>query len=207
MTFVPGDKTQTVSVTINGDVYFESKEAFSVNLSNSSSPAIILDNEGVGTITNDDGPPGISVSDVKVFENAGGGQFAVTLAPAVNGTVTVDYVISDDTAVNGVQYNVTPTNGTLTFTANTTSLTIPFTVVDNTLVDGKHTFNIQLSNSSGPSIARSNAIATILDNEIKIVEMQGPPPATQCTDTNFENPGIIRSHFTSDVDRPGLDAA
>jgi VCBS repeat-containing protein len=31
-----------------------------------------------------------------------------------------------------------------------------------------------------------------------------PPPATACTDTNFENPGMIRSHFTNDIDRANL---
>ncbi len=31
-----------------------------------------------------------------------------------------------------------------------------------------------------------------------------PPPATLCSDTNFENPGEIRSNFTNDIDRDQL---
>jgi hypothetical protein len=36
------------------------------------------------------------------------------------------------------------------------------------------------------------------------IGIPAPPPATRCTDTNFENPGMIRSHFTNDIDRANL---
>jgi PKD repeat protein/serine/threonine protein phosphatase PrpC len=37
-----------------------------------------------------------------------------------------------------------------------------------------------------------------------VIQLPAPPPATRCTDTNFENPGEIRSHFTNDIDRDQL---
>ncbi|MCU1266791.1 MAG: glucose/sorbosone dehydrogenase [Acidobacteria bacterium] len=53
VTFNPGQVTQPVSITINGDGLEELNETFLVNLSNPVN-ATILDGQGVGTITNDD---------------------------------------------------------------------------------------------------------------------------------------------------------
>ena len=57
LTFNPGDTSKTVSVTINGDVGFEPDETFFVNLSNPVN-ATISDNQGLGTIQNDDAQGG-----------------------------------------------------------------------------------------------------------------------------------------------------
>ncbi|HUU47515.1 MAG TPA: immunoglobulin-like domain-containing protein, partial [Nitrosopumilaceae archaeon] len=48
--------TQTITVPVKGDTTVEQNEKFNVNLSNCSG-CIITDNQGVGTITNDDSPP------------------------------------------------------------------------------------------------------------------------------------------------------
>jgi hypothetical protein len=52
--FPPGSTSQTISVQVLGDPFFESDEAFFVNLSSPLS-ASIDDGQGVGTILNDDG--------------------------------------------------------------------------------------------------------------------------------------------------------
>src|SRR5258705_2810148 len=56
LTFNPSVATQTISVTLNGDTAIEPNETFTLNLSGAIN-AIIGDNQGVGTITNDDAPP------------------------------------------------------------------------------------------------------------------------------------------------------
>src|SRR5438094_9936748 len=56
VTFLPGVTSQPVAVTVNGDTKFEPNETFFVNLSNPVN-ATISDNQGVGTIVNDDGEP------------------------------------------------------------------------------------------------------------------------------------------------------
>jgi sugar lactone lactonase YvrE len=53
LTFAPGVTSQTISVTINGDVTTENNETFFVNLS-SALNAVISDSQGLGTIINDD---------------------------------------------------------------------------------------------------------------------------------------------------------
>ncbi len=55
VTFAPGQQSRPISVTINGDTSNESNETFNVNLSNPVN-ATIADNQGVGTIVDDDIP-------------------------------------------------------------------------------------------------------------------------------------------------------
>ncbi len=78
LTFAPGVLTQTISVPVVGDTTFEPNETFAVNLSAVSSNATILDNQGIGTITNDD----VSTAPACVFNNGGLNPQAV----AENGT-------------------------------------------------------------------------------------------------------------------------
>jgi CSLREA domain-containing protein len=57
LSFASADTTKTVTVHVNGDTTYERDETFSVNLTNASAGAAITDNQGLGTITNDDAPP------------------------------------------------------------------------------------------------------------------------------------------------------
>jgi hypothetical protein len=50
LTFAPGDTRQTLAIEILGDAESELEETFSVELSNASVNAFILDNQGLGTI-------------------------------------------------------------------------------------------------------------------------------------------------------------
>ena len=59
--------TQPVSVTVNGDVKNEANETLVVNLTGPVN-ATILDGQGLGTITNDDGVPTLSIDDVAIAE-------------------------------------------------------------------------------------------------------------------------------------------
>ncbi|HEX6161865.1 MAG TPA: S8 family serine peptidase [Vicinamibacterales bacterium] len=61
LTFAPGESTQTIVVSINGDATLEPNESFAVNLSNVANAAL-GDTQGVGTIRNDDGPAGPSIT-------------------------------------------------------------------------------------------------------------------------------------------------
>jgi Calx-beta domain len=53
LTFLPGQNSKTITVSVNGDVVTESNETFFVNLSGANN-ATILDGQGIGTIINDD---------------------------------------------------------------------------------------------------------------------------------------------------------
>jgi large repetitive protein len=55
LTFTPGQTTQTITVPVVGETVPEANETFFVNLSGATN-ATIADNQGLGTITNDDVP-------------------------------------------------------------------------------------------------------------------------------------------------------
>ena len=74
LTFAPGVTTQTVSVAVLGDLRFEADETFAVNLSGAQN-ATIADNQGLGTIVNDDPMPAPSV----LTATAAGSPLRVTL--------------------------------------------------------------------------------------------------------------------------------
>ncbi|WP_157572069.1 beta strand repeat-containing protein [Hydrogenophaga taeniospiralis] len=61
LTFTPGQTTQTITVQVAGETVPEANETFFVNLSGATN-ATIADNQGVGTITNDDVPVSVSPS-------------------------------------------------------------------------------------------------------------------------------------------------
>jgi len=57
LTFTPGSTTRTIAVVVKGDTTAEADEDFFVNLTGATH-SVILDNQGKGTIVNDDpGPP------------------------------------------------------------------------------------------------------------------------------------------------------
>ena len=87
--FDPGQTTQTVSVTVNGDTLDEANETFFVNLS-SPVNATIADSQGVGHDHRRRPGAAISINDVTVTEgNAGtvNATFTVTLSAPSGKTV------------------------------------------------------------------------------------------------------------------------
>ncbi|MBA2556533.1 MAG: hypothetical protein H0V12_04185, partial [Chloroflexi bacterium] len=60
VTFAPGQTQKRIAITVKGDTKDEFTERFFVNLSD----ARIADNQGVGTILDDDGPPSLRINDV-----------------------------------------------------------------------------------------------------------------------------------------------
>jgi hypothetical protein len=61
VTFQPGETSQPITVVVNSDLTDEPDETFFVNLSNATN-ADIGDDQGIGTITNDDSPDPVTVS-------------------------------------------------------------------------------------------------------------------------------------------------
>jgi uncharacterized protein YhjY with autotransporter beta-barrel domain len=94
LTFTPGTTTQTITVPVIGETVPEANETFFVNLSGATN-ATISDNQGVGTITNDDVP--------------------VTVSPATlpNGTVAAAYSQTITASGGAAPYSFALTAGAL----------------------------------------------------------------------------------------------
>jgi glucose/arabinose dehydrogenase len=164
-TFTAGQLTQTINVTINGDTTFEPNETFNVNLSTALN-ASISDSQGVGTITNDDTQPTISINDVSASEGNAGtstGTLTVSLSNASSQTITVNYTTADVSAIAGSDY--VTTSGTLTFTPGQLTQPINVTLNGDTTFEPNETFNVNLSGASNASIADSQGVATISNDD------------------------------------------
>ena len=190
LNFAAGQTSKQVTVLVNGDLLDEGNETFLLNLSNPSN-ATISDGQGLGTITNDDGAPGLSVNDVTVTEGDSGTQnatFTVTLAPASGQNVSVDYATADGTATAPADYAAT--SGTLTFAPGQTTKTVTVLVVGDTLDELDETYTVNLSNAVNAAILDPTGLGTIIDND--------PTPALSINDATVTEPdtGTVNATFT-----------
>jgi hypothetical protein len=111
-------------------------------------------------------PPEVSISDVVLTEgNAGSvaAQFNVSLSAPSTKTVTVDFATADGTATAGSDYLAAA--GTVTFAPSETTQTISITVTGDPQVEPEEDFFVNLSNPTNATIADSQGIGTITDDD------------------------------------------
>jgi hypothetical protein len=141
---IPGfSLSRTITVPIISDTVVEADETFTVVLSNVSGPGWLLDDTGVGTITNDDSYE-ISINDPTANEDFGPAVFTVSVDQVGEVDVSVDYVTADGSATQPGDYAAT--SGTLTIPAGSISGTFSVPVVADTVVEANETFTVGLSN-------------------------------------------------------------
>jgi len=191
LSFAPSETSKTVDVTANGDTLDESNEGFTLDLSGATN-ATIADAQGVGTITDDDPPPVLSVDDVTVVEGDAGtvtATFTVSLSAVSGRTVTVDYSTNDGTATADSDY--TAVSGTLSFAPGETSKTVDVLVNGDVLdeADGD-TFTFDLSNPIRATIADGQGVGTITDDD--------PTPSLSVADVSVAegDAGTVTATFT-----------
>jgi hypothetical protein len=166
VTFSPGATTQTVNVTVLGDTLDEANETFTVALGNPSNATLGTPSSGMGTITDNDTAPSLSIGNSSVTEGNSGtvnATMTVTLSTASGQTVTVNYGTANNSAVAPGDY--TSTSGSLTFSAGTTSRTITVPVRGDTLDEGTETLNVNLSGAANATISDSQGTVTINDDD------------------------------------------
>ena len=163
--FAPGETTKTVTVAINGDLVDEVDETFFVNLTGPIN-ATVSDAQGVGTITDDDDAPTISINDVTVIEgNAGttNAVFTVTLSAASSQIVTVLATPADGTALSPLDYVGLPM--TVTFAPGETTKTVTVAVNGDTVDEADETFFVNLSAPINATINDAQGLGTITDDD------------------------------------------
>ena len=132
--------------------------------------------------------PALTVADADATEGDDATlDFAVTLHPAAEAEVTVDYATQDGTATAGSDY--TSTSGTLTFAAGETSKTVSVPITDDSVEDDGETFTLTLSNASGADVDDSEATGTIRNTEANTAAggaptIAGTPQANQTLTAN-----------------------
>ena len=96
-------------------------------------------------------------------------DFVVTLSPASDESVTVDYATANGSASTGDDY--TAASGSLTFNAGETSKTIQVSIIDDTVVEDNETLTVTLSNASGAEISDGQATGDITDGDTESVPL------------------------------------
>ncbi|MCZ2340934.1 MAG: hypothetical protein LC104_03960 [Bacteroidales bacterium] len=165
--FAPGETTKTVTVPVIGDTVYESDETFMLNVSSPDSSALVPDTFAVGTITNDEAIPVITINSVTQTEGTGGTTpftFTVQLSGPSQTPITVDYVTADGTASEISDY--TRTTGRLTFAPGETSKTVTVLVNADNLGENDETFTVSLLNPVGANLLTSTGTGTIVNDDI-----------------------------------------
>lgn len=164
VTFEPGDTSETIALVVSGDRVGEPNEAFVINLSQVQGGAVIGDGQSRVTIADDE--PRISMGDVSRNEgNAGTTSFVftVTLSPASDAGVSVNYATANGSATSIDDY--TAASGSLAFSAGQTSKTLTVAVKGDKKREFEETFYVNLSGAVGGFIADSQGIGVIRNDD------------------------------------------
>ncbi len=121
---------------------------------------------GIGTITDNDGTPTVSISGpAEVGENAGTVTYTITLSNPSSQTVTVRVAAQDGTATVGSDYTQIPADQQLvTFAPGETTRTVTLTVIDDAVFEGKETFSVVLDSPSQAALGTARVTTTISDD-------------------------------------------
>jgi subtilisin family serine protease len=161
LTFLPGETSKTLEVTILDDILAEADETIKLTLFNPVNAG--LGSPNVATLKIDDNDTiKFSVSSYTVNESAGAATITVKLSAASSLPVSVDYATSDETALAGVDYAAT--NGTLTFTPGETSKTFEVTILDDILAEADETIKLTLSNPVNAGLGSPNVATLKIDD-------------------------------------------
>lgn len=198
VTFAAGSDTEYIEIVTLDDETAESDETLLVQLGQPTFAAL-GDNLAVGTISDDDGLPRISIADTELLESDSPAVFAVTLSRASSQPVTVTYTTSNGTAEAGADYATTSAGetGTLTISAGLTNGEISVYVVDDNIAEDTETFHIRLSDPQNAVIAGGADMATahILDDERTRVSIEGSEASEGDATIQFE---VTLSHTSTD---------
>lgn len=159
--FAPGETYYTIPIPILDDNWAEGNERFNISLSNvvsattenSSFEITIRDNEPLPSYI------WLASTNLQVVENDGSIPITVLQDGFYTGTVQVDFVSGDGTAVAGNDYTVIST--TLTFAPGVLTQTVHIPILDDSMYETTETFIIRLSNPRNGVISTGNGIGTV----------------------------------------------
>jgi hypothetical protein len=162
LTIPSGSTTGTIDVPVLDDAVYEGDETFTMNLV-AVSGVTIGDAQGLGTITEDEAQPSVTVDDPTVAENGGTMTFTISLDAAAAVDVSVDYGTSDNTATDGQDY--TGQTGTATILAGATTTTVDVPVLDDSTYEGDETLNLDLTGAVNGTVVDAQGQGTITEDD------------------------------------------
>jgi hypothetical protein len=165
LTFPVGTTTRTVTVPVVGDLLDEANETFFVNLWGASG-ALVADAQGMGTITDNDPLPVLSIDDFSGREGNTGttiAGFTVSLSAPSGRLVTVGYATADGTAAAGADY--TGGAATIVFPPGSTSQPLGVSVLGDRVFEADETFVVNLTSPINATLGSAQGQGTILNDD------------------------------------------
>jgi len=171
LVFAPGVTNLLVSIPIVPDRMDEGSEQFFLNL-HSPSNAVIVTPQGRCRILDDDPPPMMTVEDVTLPEGGTGtesvAEFRFHLSvPSALG-VQVNYATADDSAHAPLDY--AGVSGTLVFPPGTTNQAVRVVIRGDHRYESDEKFVLKLTQVNAAILSRTQAVATILDDDANEVD-------------------------------------
>jgi hypothetical protein len=204
LTIAAADASNTITVLVCGETVYERNQTFTVTLSNPSHGSI-TDGEGVGTITNDDTAPTLSIGDVTKNEgNSGTTPFAFTVTKT--GDTEVDATVAYATGAVGTSpatagagtctaADYQTTSGTLNIPAANANGTVTVLVCGDNLFELDQTFKVTLTSPIDASITDGEAVGTITNDDAK--------PTISIGDVSLAEGNADTTNFVFTVTRTG----
>jgi hypothetical protein len=156
--FANGVNTQTISVAVNGDINVETDETLSVTLSGATNGAVIADNVGIGTITNDDASSiSASINDVTISEGNSGTTLMTFTVTRTGGPAAFDvnFATSNGSATVA-DGDYAAASGTLHFATNVNTQTFSVTVNGDIRAESDETLSVTLSGATNGAVIGDN---------------------------------------------------
>ncbi|NBV21048.1 MAG: hypothetical protein EBS05_03880 [Proteobacteria bacterium] len=169
MTFGTNVTSQSITVGIINNLILQTNRTFTVTLGTATGEALV----GAGrvvtvTIVDDDSVLQFPFTSLNVAESVGTLSVTVQRVGATNVPVHVDLSTADGltrTATANVDYGSITTN--LFFDIGQTAVSVPITIVNDTIVEGTENFRVILSNPTGEATlgSQSNLTVSIIDDD------------------------------------------
>lgn len=167
LTFLPGEKSKSISIPVNGDTDLESDETFLVNLSNAAN-ATVAKAQGTGTIVDDDtnSSPTIQFSQAtySAVEQLGAMTVTVVRSGDASGAAAVDYETSDGSATQKGDFEYAA--GTLNFGPGEVSKTIVVLLNQDSHSEGPEGFSLLLKNPAGAAVGAQGVAQAMVSDDL-----------------------------------------
>jgi len=167
LTFPAGSgASQPIVIAIINDATIEGPETFNVTLSSPTGGAAIAGGGGVATVTINSDENGVAfAAGTFSFPESAGAQNVQVQRSGSTGAVHVNYAFTNGTAVNGTHFS--GVSGSLDWAdGETGAKSVPFTLIDDAVVNTARTFTVVLSGATGATIvAPASKLVTVTDDD------------------------------------------
>lgn len=166
LTFVPGQTSQSFTISILDDSLDETDESVLITLSAPTNANLGALRDLVLLIVDDDPPPSVQFNSSTYTTNEGAGTALLTvmLSTPSGITVTVPYTVNGNTVVQSSQ--VEATNGIVVFTPGQTTQTLAIPIADDNIDQGNRTLSVTLGVPSHATLgAQKSTTLTIVEND------------------------------------------